>query len=108
MVAGTHATKRDRHPDDRGRPFAAPQPYAESGPIFLHADPCERYHADALPDWFAFLDPAMIRGYDATDWIRYDTGSIVPGPQLTDACRAILADPTVAYVHVRSKFGCFQ
>jgi hypothetical protein len=32
----------------------------------------------------------------------------VRGPEITAACRTILADPTVAYVHVRSKFNCFQ
>jgi hypothetical protein len=90
------------------RPFDTPQPYAETGPIFLHADPCQRYDGGALPDWFVFLDPAIVRGYDAVDWIRYDTGRVVAGPELDAACRAILADPTVAYVHVRSKYNCFQ
>lgn len=90
------------------RPFDAPQPYAETGPIFLHNRTCARYSSDALPAWFTFLDPAAIRGYGADHWIRYDTGKIVPGSELTGACTAILDDPTVAYVHIRSKFGCFQ
>jgi hypothetical protein len=34
------------------RPFDAPQPYAETGPIFLHGGACERYRGDALPCWF--------------------------------------------------------
>jgi hypothetical protein len=90
------------------RPFAAPQPYAEVGPIFLHKASCERYDRDALPAWFAFMDPAIIRGYDGDDWIRYDTGQVVAGPQIDATCRQILADASVAYVHVRSKFNCFQ
>src|SRR5262245_37819017 len=90
------------------RPFADPQPYAETGPIFLHAKPCERYASDALPPWFVFLDPAVIRGYGDDHWIRYDTGNVVRGTDLDAACRDILADPTVAYVHIRSKFNCFQ
>lgn len=90
------------------RPFEAPQPYAETGPIFLHADPCEHYDTDALPAWFAFLDPAIVRGYDVDHWIRYDTGTVVAGPEIDATCRAILADPTIAYVHVRSKYNCFQ
>ena len=91
------------------RPFEGePQPYAETGPIFLHQTPCDRYDSDALPAWFAFLDPAAIRGYDADNWIRYETGAIVPGRELSAACDDILANPDVAYVHVRSKFGCFQ
>ena len=90
------------------RPFEVLQPYAETGPIFLHADSCPRYDSDSLPQWFDFLDPAVIRGYDADHWIRYDTGDVVRGPEIAAACRTILADPTVAYVHVRSKFNCFQ
>lgn len=91
------------------RPFAGtPQPYAETGPIFLHAESCLRYQSDALPAWFARLDPAAIRGYGANDWIRYETGQIVSGRDLRDACASILSDEDVAYVHIRSKFGCFQ
>lgn len=53
-------------------------------------------------------DPAAIRGYGADHWIRYDTGQIVRGAELTAACEQILSDETIAYVHIRSKFGCFQ
>ena len=90
------------------RPFADLQPYAETGPIFLHKRACDRYQASTLPAWFDFMDPALIRGYGSDDWIRYDTGDVVPGPRLAAACQQILADDTVAYVHIRSKFNCFQ
>lgn len=90
------------------RPFKRAQPYAEVGPVFLHADECPRYEADALPAWIAYLTPAVIRGYDQDDWIRYETGAVVSGPELTAACQKILANPNVAYVHIRSKFNCFQ
>ena len=90
------------------RPFATPQPYAEIGPIFLHRGRCDRYERDALPWWFEHLEPAIIRGYDRDDWIRYETGDVVPGRQLTAACERLLADPATAYVHVRSKYNCFQ
>jgi hypothetical protein len=90
------------------RPFDFLQPYAEAGPIFLHEDPCERYESDALPAWFDYLDPAIVRGYGEDHWIRYDTGDVGPGAELTAACRSRLDDRTIAYVHIRSKFGCFQ
>lgn len=90
------------------RPFAAPQPYAEVGPIFLHRHACTRYVGDRLPAWFAYLQPAIIRGYGHDDWIRYETGNVVAGEQLTATCERILHDSSVAYVHVRSKFNCFQ
>jgi hypothetical protein len=90
------------------RPFPSLQPYAETGPIFLHVKPCPRYASNELPGWFAFMDPALVRGYDTEDWIRYETGNVVPGPEIAGACRRILADPSIAYAHVRSKFNCFQ
>lgn len=90
------------------RPFGHAQPYAETGPVFLHAADCPRYEADTLPAWFAHLTPALVRGYSAEDWIVYETGQVVPGTELADACRAILARDDVAYVHIRSKFNCFQ
>ena len=90
------------------RPFEAAQPYAETGPIFLHRTACPRYEGDSLPPWFAYLQPAIIRGYDHEDWIRYDTGQVVPGPELATTCEKILSDSTVAYAHIRSKFNCFQ
>jgi hypothetical protein len=90
------------------RPFEAPQPYAETGPIFLHQTQCERYESQDLPRWFAFLDPAAIRGYGADDWIRYDTGRVVRGSELADVSASILADASIRYIHIRSKFGCFQ
>lgn len=91
------------------RPFDGPlQPYAETGPIFLHQKMCARYDSDALPAWFAFLDPAAIRGYGDDNWIRYETGQVVRGTDLKVACESILQDQNIAYVHIRSKYGCFQ
>jgi hypothetical protein len=90
------------------RPFDEPQPYAEVGPIFLHADECPSYEADALPVWFGYLTPAVIRGYGFDHWIKYETGAVVAGSELDATCKKILTDPEVAYVHIRSKFNCFQ
>lgn len=90
------------------RPFDTAQPYAEVGPIFLHRHACSRYEAPVLPAWFVHLQPALIRGYGRDDWIRYDTGAVLAGADLAAACARILDDPEVAYVHIRSKFNCFQ
>lgn len=90
------------------RPFTSLQPYAETGPIFLHTGGCSRYDSDSLPMWFRYLEPAIVRGYDADDWIAYETGTVVPGRELEQACSSILAREDIAYVHVRSKFNCFQ
>ena len=94
------------------RPFPALQPYAEVGPIFLHAAPCPRYDETAgVPALFLGpdRDPPMIRGYGADDRILYGTGQVVEKDQLAAAARALLAHPEVAYVHVRSSTNnCFQ
>ena len=33
---------------------------------------------------------------------------VVAGHELTEVCREILSDATVAYVHIRSTYNCFQ
>ena len=60
------------------RPFPAAQPYAELGPIFLHAEPCER-HPDSteLPEMFRDWKSVLVRGYGADDRIVYGTGEVV-------------------------------
>ena len=85
------------------RPFPELQPYAETGPIFLHAEPCERA-ADAveIPPMLAKREAHLIKGYGADDRIVYGTGRIVPSPELETAAADILARDGVAYVHVRS------
>ena len=90
------------------RPFTTVQPYAETGPIFLHAESCQRYEGDQVPDWFAHFDPAIVRGYDNDDWIRYETARVIKGDEIGSTCELLLENPEVAYVHIRSKFNCFQ
>lgn len=90
------------------RPFDGLHPYAETGPIFLHAAPCAHYDATTTPTWFAFLEPALVRGYGTDNWIRYDSARVVTGKEIASSCEAILDDSSVAYVHVRSKYNCFQ
>lgn len=91
------------------RPFSNLQPYSETGPIFLHADFCERAAADAkLPD---MLDsPAyLVRGYDAGERIIYGTGKVVPTADISTYAGALLKDDKVEFVHVRSaENNCFQ
>lgn len=92
------------------RPFPGPQPYAETGPIFLHADACPRYPAVAdLPPVFATRKLFLIKGYNAADRIVYGTGQLVPPADLVAAAAAIFARDDVAYIHARSAYNnCFQ
>jgi hypothetical protein len=92
------------------RPFPAPQPYAEIGPIFLHAEACPRYAAEhEMPQMFRGWERLWLRGYGRDDRIVYGTGRIVPTGELSAASAALLADPRIAYIHVRSAGnGCYQ
>ena len=90
------------------RPFPAPQPYAEIGPIFLCADACQPGGSAQVP---AMLDSPdyIIRGYDQKDRIVYGTGAVTPTAQIPARAADLLADPRVTYVHVRSaRNNCFQ
>jgi hypothetical protein len=93
------------------RPFPAPQPYAELGPIFLCADPetcIAPEPSDALPEVLASPE-YILRGYSAQDRIVYGTGAVVPTARIAAEAEARLADPRVAYVHVRSaRNNCYQ
>lgn len=90
------------------RPFPAPQPYAEVGPIFLCADKCLPGGGGAMPEVLASPD-YIVRGYSEADRIVYGTGGVVATTGIPDRAAALLQDPTVAYVHVRSaRNNCFQ
>ena len=83
------------------RPFPGPQPYAETGPIFLCADACEAGGGDLMPE---ILNSAsyIVRGYGADNRIVYGTGAVVVTETIPAEAGARLADPRVDYVHVRS------
>ena len=92
------------------RPFPAPQPYAEIGPVFLHAEQCPAYAAaeDLPPRHRNGGSPQILRGYGADHRIVYGTGRVVQPADIEAAAAAILADPGVAYVHMRSAANnCF-
>jgi Protein of unknown function (DUF1203) len=90
------------------RPFPAPQPYAELGPIFLCADPCEAGGGEALPEMLASPD-YIVRGYGVDDRIVYGTGGVVRTETIPARAEELFADPRVAYVHVRSaRNNCYQ
>lgn len=91
------------------RPFPSLQPYAETGPIFLHANPCARYAAsEILPPMLDSPD-YIVRGYGGDDRIVYGTGAVTPTSAIAERAQALLADPAIAYVHVRSaRNNCYQ
>jgi len=85
------------------RPFPAPQPYAESGPIFLCADDCPRWEGEDAPPVFRRTGgERLVKGYGTDDRIVYGLGRIVPVSEVARRAAEVLDDPRVAYVHVRS------
>lgn len=92
-------------------PFGERQPYAETGPVFLHAEPCERA-ADASEPAAMFHynnNEYILRGYDGKDCIHYEVADVVPASELAAAAEAMLARQDVAYLHMRSsRFNCYQ
>ena len=89
-------------------PFDGPGPYAETGPVFIHADPCPGY-----PDVTAY--PKEFRSRQQV-FRTYRSDGTIAGGRLVDpddshetAIAELLADPEVAYIHSRNVvFGCYM
>jgi len=91
------------------RPFPSPQPYAEQGPIFLHADACARHVPSAKVPAMLASERYLVRGYGVDDRIVYGSGQIVLTAQIVGAAAAMFADARLAYIHVRSATNnCYQ
>lgn len=91
------------------RPFDTLHPYAEVGPVFLCADPCAAFDSDAVPVIFAVSPDYLLKGHGPDGRIVYGTGMITPAADISARARAVLADPRVAFVDVRSaRNNCWQ
>ena len=89
-------------------PFAAippGRPYSETGPIFVHAEPCERYPAtrEFPPD---FCQGPVFRAYNsAQDMIDAE---VVNGSEPEAVIEKLLQNPETAFVDARSATrGCY-
>ncbi len=93
------------------RPFNSLQPYAEQGPVFLHARECDAYsgEGDALPKALSNKTECIVRGYGADERIVYGTGKVTPLGEITSRADELLADTEIEFVHVRSASNnCWQ
>jgi hypothetical protein len=85
------------------KPFEEDQPYAEQGPIFLHARECEAYdNQHELPKLYERRAGMLLRGYDSTNRIVYGTGLTARPKEIKEAAEQLLAREDIAYVHARS------
>ncbi len=84
-------------------------PYAETGPVFLCADPCTAWSDDGVPPILTTSPDYLVKGYTADDRILYGTGAIVPAADPAREVALRLKIPAIAYVDVRSaRNNCFQ
>jgi hypothetical protein len=92
------------------RPFPALQPYAETGPIFLHAEECGRApETDVMPELFRASPDWIVRGYGHDDRIVYGTGAVTPKQHVCTRAHELLERDDIAYVHMRSaRNNCYQ
>lgn len=93
------------------RPFESLQPYAECGPLFVCAAPCDRYvpETNTLPDALKSAPDYLIKGYSDDERIVYGTGTIVTPKAMPARVAEIFADPDIAFIHVRSaRNNCYQ
>jgi uncharacterized protein DUF1203 len=83
----------------------AGHPYSETGPIFVHAEPCERYSAThEYPD--DFRKGRAFRAYNA----RYDMidAEVANGSEPEAIVEKLLQNPETAFVDARSVTrGCY-
>lgn len=89
------------------RPFSTSGPYAEVGPVFIHADDCQPY---AEPNKFPadFVQRCLtVRGYNTRGTIEAAELSTPGDPEASIA--RLFADERVRFIHVRNPaWGCFD
>jgi hypothetical protein len=83
----------------------AGQPYSETGPIFVHADRCQRY--DATNEYPAdFRNGRVFRAYDSNYSII--DAQVLDGSEPEVVIESMFQNPETKFVDVRSlTHGCF-
>ena len=90
------------------RPFPEPQPYAETGPIFLCAEECEPWSGDGPPQILRTSPDYLLKGYSRDDRIVYGTGRITAMADIECYAGEVFAKAEIAYIDVRSaRNNCF-
>jgi hypothetical protein len=88
------------------RPAPRPGPYAEVGPIFIHAEPCAGWSGAGYPEGF-WPRPQLLRAYDARGWVV--DNRLIQGEDADEAIAELLSRPDVCYLHSRNPLaGCYM
>lgn len=91
------------------QPAAWLGPYAEVGPVFIHADHCPGYgQPAAYPAGFRHRRQ-VFRPYTRDRCMAYGALEIVEGDAAEDAVQRIFSDPEIEVIHSRNVLaGCFM
>lgn len=89
------------------QPFANVGPYAEVGPVFVHAAPCKAYaNRDTFPEDFRKRIMTM-RGYNAEGTIETAELSEAGNPEAT--IERLFSNGRVSFIHARNPaWGCYD
>ena len=97
---------------DEDRLLFTYQPFSEAGslpapgPVFIHANHCERFSASTLPQDFRRL-PLVIEGFRGGGTLAVQTRVAAEDPEAVVA--RVFAEPGVEYAHIRNgEAGCFM
>lgn len=87
------------------RPAGVPGPYAEVGPVFVHAQSCPGWTGDGYPEGLRHRQQ-LLRAYDGQGCAV--DNEIVEGADAETALSRLLDRADVAYVHSRNVLaGCY-
>ena len=87
-------------------PFQEPESLPAPGPVFVHAESCERYDALVFPPEFRTL-PLVLEGFLTGGRLAVQERVGAEAPEALVA--RVFAVPGVAYAHVRNaEAGCFM
>jgi hypothetical protein len=91
-------------------PFERRGPYAEVGPVFIHADSCPGYTETAdYPQGYAAWPTMVFRPYHSDGRMAYaaiTTADVTTADHVIDE---IFGDPTIQVIHTRNVLaGCFM
>ena len=81
------------------------RPYSETGPVFVHAEPCERYDGvhEYPPD---FRNGRVFRAYDAVH--NMIDAVVANGSEPEAVIEKLFENPEIKFVHARSVTrGCY-
>jgi Protein of unknown function (DUF1203) len=88
------------------QPFLDPDCLPAPGPIFVHAEPCQRYDALEFPPDFRQL-PLVVEGFRANGTLAIQERVGTESPERIVARVFLVAD--VAYAHLRNgEAGCYM